>query len=288
MSADPIHYATAAPAEGIVLVPLDEEPERAAAIPIAREVARIRGGTLHLLLIAESESAARTLLERTGLSAEDLHGAVLDHSSAHTAEGVLEVASQWPGTVIVIGMHAVGEEEVDTLGAVLRRLLRRSPGPVILVPHHLHRTPWALRRILVPHDGTPTTSAAIVPAMELAEAAHAELIVLHVARPGTLAPTEPGTFTAPRYIDQPQHEWPAWAHEFVERFCARATALPGGIRLLLAAGEPGAEIVRYAESEKADLLVLGWRGRLARARAETMKHVIRSAPCPVWVERVGG
>jgi hypothetical protein len=27
----------------------------------------------------------------------------------------------------------------------------------------------------------------------------------------TVPPEEPGTFTAPHYMDQPQHEWPAWA-----------------------------------------------------------------------------
>ena len=51
-------------------------------------------------------------------------------------------------------------------------------------------------------------------------------------------PAESGTFVVPRYLDQPQHEWPAWSREFLER--VRGLGYPANIekmRLVLAQGE---------------------------------------------------
>jgi nucleotide-binding universal stress UspA family protein len=115
--------------------------------------------------------------------------------------------------------------------------------------------------------------------------AAAELVVLHVATPGVERPTEPGTLVSPRYIDQPQHEWPAWAKEFIERLRAVGGA-KGGIksRLAVAHGEAGAAIVEFAR--QSDLVVLAWRGALEPDRARTMRRVIRDTTCPVIVLRL--
>ena len=58
------------------------------------------------------------------------------------------------------------------------------------------------------HGGTVAT-----PALGR-ERGRAELLVVHVTDVRA-APAEPGSLTTPRYVDQPQHEWPAWASEFI-------------------------------------------------------------------------
>jgi nucleotide-binding universal stress UspA family protein len=138
--------------------------------------------------------------------------------------------------------------------------------------------------ILVPHDGTPSTSAALRPAAELAKRGRAELLVLHVADTRA-APAELGSLTTPRYVDQPQHEWPAWSSEFVKRL---ASACPLGdlhVRLLLAHGNTAAEILRLSEKQSTDLIVLAWRGIWEAPRAATLKDILREALCPVMVVR---
>jgi nucleotide-binding universal stress UspA family protein len=136
-----------------------------------------------------------------------------------------------------------------------------------------------LHRLLVPHDGTPTSAATIGPATDLALKAEAELIVLHVATPGAETPTEPGTLISPRYIDQPQHEWPAWAQEFLARLCAVGGPKGGTeMRLAVAQGEAGAAIVDFARQSDLSALEPG--------RARTMQRVICDTTCPMIVLRV--
>jgi nucleotide-binding universal stress UspA family protein len=91
----------------------------------------------------------------------------------------------------------------------------------------------------------------------------------------------------PRYLDQPQHEWPAWSREFLERVrCLGYPANIEKIRLVLAHGEASAAILEFARSNASDLITLAWRGSLEPERAQTMRRVIRNASCPVIVFRV--
>jgi nucleotide-binding universal stress UspA family protein len=141
--------------------------------------------------------------------------------------------------------------------------------------------------VVLPHDGTPTSAAAIAPTADLASKAGADLVVLHVATPDVERPTEPGTFITPQYLDQPQHEWPVWTGEFLGRvrgFCHTATL--ERTRLVLAQGEAHAAILEFAQHNASDLIALAWRGGIGPERARTVKQVIRNASCPVIVFRV--
>jgi nucleotide-binding universal stress UspA family protein len=124
------------------------------------------------------------------------------------------------------------------------------------------------------------------PAGHLAHRAGAEVVVLHVAAPGMKGPSERGTLAAPRYLDQPQHEWPVWGAEFLDRMTALGHP-PAEVkfRLSMTAGGPGEEIVRFALDHNIDLVVLAWHGRWEGERAPTMKKVIRDSACPVFVLR---
>src|SRR6516225_11416460 len=171
-----------------------------------------------------------------------------------------------------------------TLGSTATNVLRNAPCPVVLVPPGRDSIAWHLQHVLVPHDGTPTTSAALRPAAELAERASAELLVAHVTGIRA-APAEPGSLTAPRYVDQPQHEWPAWTREFVKRLECICPLGHLHVRMVLAHGNPAAEIVRLAKKQAADLMVLAWRGKWEVPRAVTLKDILREAQCPIMVVR---
>lgn len=60
---------------------------------------------------------------------------------------------------------------------------------------------------------------------------------------------------------------------------------PRKLRLVVARGDPGEEIVRHARAHAADLIVLAWRGTLAAERAAAIKAVLREAPCPIMLLR---
>jgi nucleotide-binding universal stress UspA family protein len=134
------------------------------------------------------------------------------------------------------------------------------------------------------HDGTPTSDLATAPAADLAQRAGAEVIALHVAGRNRERPLEPGSMPAPRYIDQPQHEWPAWAGAFVERMMALG-APPSAVnfKLLVTGGQPGSEIAQFAREHRADLVVMAWHGRWRRSRPGALKTVVRRSGCPVML-----
>ncbi len=270
-----------------VLVPLDGSVHATAAISVARGLAELYHATVAVLHVTDDAFVSTALVDHVKLSSEDVRGLVVEQRPGAAAAVIVREAAERGAALIVMCPRTRTDREARTLGTVAEAVLRAAPCPVVLVPPARGCRHWALRRLLLPHDGTPTSAAAIRPATHLASMAAAELVVLHVATPGTERPTEPGTLVSPRYVDQPQHEWPAWGQEFLDRLRAVGRAANGiDIRLALAHGEAGSAIVNFARQNGSDLIVLGWRGSLEPERAQTIRRVIRGASCPVIVFRV--
>lgn len=268
-----------------VLVPLDGSAHATAAVPVARGFAKLLHATVAVLHVSDDALTPAALVERMKLSPEDLHGFIVEGRPGAAAAVIVQEAIDRHAAMIVMCPRIRTDLESRALGSVAAAVLRTSSCPVVLVPPTRGRKSWALHRLLVPHDGTPTSAAAMGPATDLASMAAAELIVLHVATPGVERPVEAGTLVSPRYVDQPQHEWPAWGREFLDRLCAIGGAKGGiEIRLAVARGDAGAAIVDFAQ--QSDLIVVGWRGALEPHRAQTMRRVIRDTMCPVIVYRL--
>jgi len=268
-----------------VLVPLDGSIHATAAMPVALGFAELLHATVAVLHVTDDALAGTALVERMKLSCEDARGLVVERRPGAAAAVIINEAAERNAAMIVMCPQIRTDLKSRALGSVAAAVLRDAPCPVVLVPPARGRKVWALRRLLVPHDGTPTSAATIGPATAFASKAAAELVVLHVATPDGNRPTEPGTMVFPRYIDQPQHGWPAWAKEFLDRLRAVGGARDDvEIRLAVAQGEAGEAIIDFARHS--DLIVLGWRGVLEPDRARTLRRVIRDTICPVIVFRL--
>jgi nucleotide-binding universal stress UspA family protein len=265
-----------------VLVPLDGSAVAKVALPVARSLAQLAGATLHALYVGERLKGPRETLEQLGLTAEQWRGAVLDQLGGDPAEAIMAAAHRLPAPLIVtcthIGRHRFGA----SLGSVTRTLLAKCPGRILLVPPDRGSEAWPIRRVLMAHDGTPSADVAICPAANLAHRAGAEVIALHIAARKGVRPTEPGSLPAPLYVDQPHHEWPAWAGEFVERMMALGHH-PGAVnfKLLVTGGQPGSEVAQFARDNHADLVVVPWHGRWESQRPGAVKTIVRRSGCPV-------
>jgi nucleotide-binding universal stress UspA family protein len=79
------------------------------------------------------------------------------------------------------------------------------------------------------------------------------------------------------------------AQEHLQRIVAQLQAVTKAIDVHLAEAEhAGHEIVRQAEELRADLIVLGSRGRTGLRRlllGSTSLHVLHHSHCSVWIER---
>ncbi len=270
-----------------VIVPLDGTIHATAALPVGKGLADLVEATLHVVHVGVPLRPPREMLEPLKLTSEQLEGSVLHQATGSPAAMITELARSRRSAFIAMCTHTAIDKPRGALGSVTYEVLRTAPCPVVLVHPERGPRPWTLHRLLLPHDGTPTSAAAVGPASALALRAGAELTVLHVAVPGSEPPGEPGTCAVPRYLDQPQHEWPTWAREFLDRLRAIGQ-LPDAVpmRLSFAAGEAGRAIVEFATSHASDLIVLAWRGVLEPGRALTARAVLGGAPCPILVVRI--
>lgn len=269
-----------------LVVPLDASAHALAALPVAHRLAEILGCTIHLVHVGAQAATPGEVVERIGVSTVDLRGAVLRTKVGDPASGILDTASELHAELIVMCTHTAGPYvSGHPLGGTARAVLERAPCPVVLVRPERGTAPWDFRRMLLPHDGTPSTSGSIAPAVALARRAGAGIDVLHVASPSSHVRSERGALTPPRYVDQPQHEWPAWLGEFLERLGSVCPLASLDVRMWLGHGVPGEEVLRVAEQQDDDLIVVAWRGAWGDHHASTVKLVVERARAPVLVFR---
>lgn len=144
-------------------------------------------------------------------------------------------------------------EPTATVGPVALELLTTLPRPVVVVPVDSPH-PARLRRVLVPLEGTVSTSLAPRQTIQLARHAGLEIVIVHVI----------DVASVPMFTDQPHHEMAAWTSEFLARYCP---CPPEDVRLETRVGEPSQQIVQVAHDIDADVIALGWAQELATGRA---------------------
>jgi nucleotide-binding universal stress UspA family protein len=267
-----------------VLVALDGSPAAATAMPLARLVARQLGAEIEVLHVTSEPPTDVALWKRLHLGLEDLDRVQVHECAGTPADCILEAAAD-PGVVLlVLATHGRLVEPGRHLGRVAEAVVAATERPILLVrPEVATAAPTPLQRLLFPVDGTPTTAAALKPATEFACRLGGSIDLLYVAGPEPARLEEPGSIGAPRYVDQPQHEWPHWAREVSDRLLAVLANCPAEVpvRMALAQGEIGDEIARFADANQNDLIVLVRRSQLEPGRGNVLRAVFDRTPCPV-------
>ena len=264
-----------------IVIPLDGSAASRLVLPIGRRLSQIYHATPHLLYVGREMRDPKEILRVLGLTTGDIPGAVLDARRGNAAEAISRMARELPNSVVLM---CTNEESPmsESFGPVAEAVLDSAPARIMLAaPAHCGRE-WQLQRILLAHDGTPNSDNATAPAAELAQRASAEVIALHVAARKAASPEKPGSLPAPRYLDQPQHEWPAWTGEFMDRMLALG-APPSAVHfdLVVAGGQPGSEIAELARRREVDLVVMAWDGKWNHTRHAATRAVTRACGCPV-------
>ena len=212
---------------------------------------------------------------------------ILLDEGLNVAQAIEERAQSLSADLITLGTHGRTGFQRLVLGSVAERVLRVARCPVMTVPARepatTPRSPTALQRIICPVDFSPASSRAIEFAASLASQADARLTVLHVIE----LPMDP--------VDTPPLDF----HDYRQRAVARtreqmAQAINERIRQtceideLFLVGRAYKEILRVAQDQFADLIVMGVQGRGAvdlMFFGSTTNHVVRQAACPVLTIR---
>jgi nucleotide-binding universal stress UspA family protein len=201
---------------------------------------------------------------------------------------ILEIAAELRADLLVMSTHGRSGFDRLVMGSVTEKVLRKAACPVLSVPPRSHdssRTSVALKSIVCPVDFSESSMGALQCAVSLAEESDGRLTVLHVA--DALSP----------------HDLPVFEFQNIAEFQAEsdrrlrqrlADFVPGAARAYctieehVTSGKPWREILRVAEEQKADLIVIGVRGRSTAGRlmfGSTTEQVVRQAVCPVLTLR---
>ena len=272
-----------------IIVPVDGSAQAVNAWPVAQGLAKLFAATIHVVHVSPRRLPNEEMCDTLKLTQEQLTSSILEQRTGSPASPIIQEAKQWKSHLIVMCPHTGAEKPAGGFGSIAQDILPNTQCPIVLVPPGRGQRPWALRRVLLPHDSTPTSAIAIGPVADLARRAQADVTVLHVATTATAPPEERGTFPAPRYMDQPHHEWPAWEREFLDRARAVGKPSPGlTLQTVFCTENIGVAIVRFASQHETDLIALAWRLHLEPQRALTIRGVIRQALCPVMIYPVRG
>lgn len=276
-----------------ILCATDFSPSADHAVSCALALARQCTAKISLLHVLEASSAASIdfspgVTEPDRRQAEKLFRALensgalksVDHSILIRRGALCDVLEDVVGAheidLVVIGTHGLTGFKKVLLGSAAERVCRRAPCPVMTIGPHVTVPGAGLRftRILYATDFL-TGSLRIAPlALSLADQAHGTVTLLHVIE-------ESGRVTAADPRSPP------------ERVSRKLTdLLPAGSgvhitpHVLAPFGPPAETILKVADGEQSDLIVMGMRA--ARGGALTTHipkavapYVISHARCPV-------
>lgn len=264
-----------------ILLALDGSKRSQAAIPVARKLRDIYGATLHVVYVGTHAFDRDVTAERLGFTVQESRELIFESSRGKPSELIARLGSSYRGSIVVMSTETGEPTGGDHFGSVTESVFALRPERIVLFSPNGTAEAWGLRRILLAHDGTPASHAATGPAADLAQRVGAEVIALHVAARGEGRPAQAGSIPAPRYLDQPQHEWPNWAGEFMNRLLAAGMPPPNvHFKLAVTGGQPGSEVAQVAREREIDLVVMAWHGHWERESSAT-RVVVRGCGCPV-------
>jgi nucleotide-binding universal stress UspA family protein len=160
------------------------------------------------------------------------------------------------------------------------------------VSTHPERIAWNSdelpKRILVPLDGSDFSFRAAEYAINLAKLTGGEILCVHAI--GNLPYIEymaPSGLTVPRYIQEAKKQTEEWFSQ-VKSKAAKQGVKVSAADTIFNIPSVGESLISYAAEQKADLIVIGTRGRSGLKRlvlGSVASAVVSHASCPVLVVR---
>jgi len=263
-----------------IAVPLDGSPAAEGALGCALSLARATGARLELLHVHQTYRPGAELEglpiygwqgivayddaqdENTfGHEWQDLHALAARLADqgvradakvlrGEVAEAIASYAHTNGTDVIVMSRHGRGGLKRALLGSTAEAVVRQSATPVLLVHAAAadHATP-AMRRILVPLDGSAFAEWVLQPVLQLALASSAEVMLLRIIKPGY----------TPSFLHA---HAPPGPEEYLERVREALPMAVGPVETrVLADHDPALRIVEEAEENGYDLVAMATHGQ---------------------------
>jgi nucleotide-binding universal stress UspA family protein len=239
---------------------LDQSATAPTVLAASHEIAR---------LFAANVSAVHVLqdgVQRVRELAADDHVPLTELEGPPGARLAQALADDDTAIALVVGTRAQPQGGRE-IGSTALEVVTTAHKPVFIIPPELPAG-FAVRRVLMPLEGSPSTSYAPYHAFEVPGADHVDIVILHVLEAHAL----------PAFSDQPQHEWEAFDREFLARYSPWPVE---HVRLETRVGRPDQHILPVAQETDCDLIVLAWAQDLTPGRASVVRETLRRGTIPV-------
>jgi nucleotide-binding universal stress UspA family protein len=251
-----------------IVVAVDDSEPATRVLPFAARIAQAMDGRVVLVRVIPDEALrmhAELAIERlrwnfpAGLP-HSLHVSVGD-----PATEIVQLVEAENSKLVVMASEHLSTADRWLNGSVADEVLRRAPAPVLVVPANVTRL-WRLdgMRTLVPLDGSVFSETILEPAIELAHALSATLVLLRAAE------------TSPA------------AQEYTEEVATRLAEQGADVSFHIVHGSPADEIVAAANQHDVDLIAMATHGRTGLARlaaGSVATSVLQQAERPVLLVR---
>jgi nucleotide-binding universal stress UspA family protein len=242
-----------------------------------------------VLHVAPRPIAAASVAELLQLDTAGASAAEIDVRVGDPGDEILRAVKEQRTYLTVLTTHGREIAADRHLGHVAEQVIAATMRPILLIrPEAAAAASTALeaKRFLLPLDGKAATARALGGITDIVSRLGGSFDVLFIADPVKLAlpqMKEPGTLGIPRYIDQPQHEWPAWMREVLDYLSACSVRHPLGVpaRVHVASGPITSVVLQFVAEHLEDVIVLVRRSHLEPGRAEVLRALLDETPCPV-------
>jgi nucleotide-binding universal stress UspA family protein len=282
-----------------ILIATDGSPSALDAVEFGLGLAQEQGAWPVFIHVAPQYRARAPLVEAQRLAAEKNVPARTERVSGNPAEAIVSYAGTIEADLIVVGSRGHGAAASALLGSVSRGVLSRAHCPVVVVrgaPERAEAVPAGLqaatttevktmKRILIATDGSPSALEAVAFGLEVAAEQDAWPFFIHVVPALDVLPAGGYPFGIGAGVP---HEPNEHDEEPLDAAVRLAAARDIDSVTKLASGNPVEEIVRYADTIEADLIVVGSRGHGAVSSmllGSVSRGVLHRAHRPVAVVR---
>lgn len=254
-----------------------------ATLRLPRGVGELAQGAMKRAQIM-AEEIGRGLLERAKGALRPIWSAVESRIiRGHPADAIVRTAAKQKADLIVMGSRGLTDVRAFLLGSVSRKVVMHAGCPVLLIKKHL----TVVRRVVVAVDGSKDAWAGVEYLMRMPLPELAEFTVVSVVSPLPIDTIEqPLTLSA--FLEQLRTPLLKKAKAVAKQAAERIQKEGFEVKTAVVHGHPSHEIVKIAEGERADLVVVGSRGLTGTSRflmGSVSDGVIKYAPCAVLVVR---
>ncbi len=304
-----------------ILVPLDGSARAEPAVGLAQSVAKSGDGRITLVqvvnnfdplmtnpheidiagdggekIVAGAVAKASEYLTRVaeGVNSSSVSGVGTKVRRGKAAEAICAMASDGYD-LVVMSTHGRTGLARTMLGSVAMAVVRDAHLPVMLINDHQYadysKGDYPFHTILVPLDGTPLAEQALPPAVELAKAEHAKLVLLKVLavqdETEVYIVHEVGREEAEDY-DYVLGNTDLEDYRYLEEVSARYIPADIAYTSIACAGMPAQDIVTTLDNHHCDLVVMATHARAGLHRiidGSVAEQVISTTNVPVMLLR---